>query len=755
MMLRSVLPLAALIASTAVAQPTGSCDVVYPGGTVACIDYTGSGWDSTSAEADCQAITFPSTWKAGAQCAAEDVVGTCKVVDEGVAFQYVILFYNGDATQLEGTCIGLFGGTWSVLLAVGRCDYTSLFLSAPVCRSYTGEEWTVGSAQGDCAGLSSSPSFVPDVSCNTGLVGTCAIFEGQGLEHLEEYSQGEATVLESGCVNFASGVWTAAPDVNDTVTQEAVDALQSDESVTVTPSGCDRTCAEDLQDAGGAIEFEPAGGEEVLGGVVFYPGMFVDPRAYAVWARRVAEAGYFVSVQAFMGGVAYSDVIRASSVIASRLDISRWAIAGHSQGGSAAAAYADAARDSFDSVEAVALFGAYPDVSNDLTGSGAPRVYMLIGDLDRIVDRAKFYESIARTPQNTAMFELRGGNHAQFGYYGEQDGDLEAEMPHERQTDLMVGATLHMLAHLGLDPLADFLDPIYAPNQSGSRSPKTSKNSKKSHFLDPLSAPDQSGRVSGKKSKTNKKSNFLDPISAPHQSSKGRGEKSKTNKKRRSGGLQYDASLLCPKMQAHIAGFSEQDLDPDTDIESVSASTLSQIVSARPTLDAAPFEVRVIGVQNQVSNPTDITAPAIFDGETWCKMKSQESFVQQYGFTPESQEGSCAEVNAMIFQEALAVVDVDSSSDEEGIDIAFIADLELGTGSQWVSQDVELSNVADGKYTLAASKLFTPVFIPNVPAEFLGTYYCKVWTVEKAVQFIKSVVPESSGRSKSKRGGKA
>ncbi|MGD2078149.1 MAG: alpha/beta hydrolase, partial [Chloroflexota bacterium] len=83
-------------------------------------------------------------------------------------------------------------------------------------------------------------------------------------------------LLVVGFVGY-SRIATAGPE------QVALDALISDEVVTV--------------DEGDWLTFEPVESAAETG-LIFYPGGYVDPRAYAPAAREIAAAGYLVVVPA-------------------------------------------------------------------------------------------------------------------------------------------------------------------------------------------------------------------------------------------------------------------------------------------------------------------------------------------------------------------------------------------------------------------------------------------------------------------------
>jgi len=48
-------------------------------------------------------------------------------------------------------------------------------------------------------------------------------------------------------------------------------------------------------------------------------------------------------------------------------------------------------------------------------------------------------------PENTFWIPIEGGNHAQFGWYGEQDGDQSATISRVKQQTLTVEASLYLL----------------------------------------------------------------------------------------------------------------------------------------------------------------------------------------------------------------------------------------------------------------------------------------------------------------------
>lgn len=223
-------------------------------------------------------------------------------------------------------------------------------------------------------------------------------------------------------VAFAS--WATTPLQPTAV---ALAALESDAAVSVTVS--------DDQ-----IAFAPAD-EEPDTGVVFYPGGDVDFRAYAAPARAVAENGYLVVVpQVLFNHAVFSPGV-AADVIAAYPEIETWVVGGHSLGGAMAAQFAV---DQLELVDGVALWGAYP--GTDADWSDVPLSFSVVyGTQDGLVSAEEIAAARAQLPADTAFVAIDGGNHAQFGSYGVQEGDNIAAVSAAEQQEAAVAALIAQL----------------------------------------------------------------------------------------------------------------------------------------------------------------------------------------------------------------------------------------------------------------------------------------------------------------------
>ena len=191
------------------------------------------------------------------------------------------------------------------------------------------------------------------------------------------------------------------------------------------------------------LTFHPVGGEPSVG-LILYPGGRVDPRAYAPAAHAIAAQGYQVVIVPMPLNLAVFGAERASQVQAAFPQVQHWAIGGHSLGGAMAARFAYRHPGT---VEGLVLWAAYPAASDDLTSQGLA-VASIYGTRDGLATGGKIAASRPLLPADTRWVAIEGGNHAQFGWYGPQQGDNPATVSREVQQQQVVAATLDLLAQL-------------------------------------------------------------------------------------------------------------------------------------------------------------------------------------------------------------------------------------------------------------------------------------------------------------------
>ena len=170
----------------------------------------------------------------------------------------------------------------------------------------------------------------------------------------------------------------------------------------------------------------------------------MDARSYAPTAHAITERGYLTIIVPMPLNLAVLGVNSASSVIESYPDIQNWAIGGHSLGGTMAAQFA---YKNPSKIKSLVLWAAYPASGNDLSKLNIATT-TIHGFNDGLVSQSQIDDSLSSLPADTIRVEIKGGNHAQFGWYGRQPGDNKATISRELQQDQIVTATVMLLEML-------------------------------------------------------------------------------------------------------------------------------------------------------------------------------------------------------------------------------------------------------------------------------------------------------------------
>ncbi|MDC0558837.1 alpha/beta hydrolase [Candidatus Izimaplasma bacterium] len=150
--------------------------------------------------------------------------------------------------------------------------------------------------------------------------------------------------------------------------------------------------------------------------IVFIPGGLVEPDSYEYLAYMLAKNGFNVTIAKAFFNLAILTPNYAKRFLSEELDN---VIIGHSLGGVVASMVAS----NNDLVDQVILLGSYP--IRDLTDK---EVLIITAEHDLGMDQESFDDSLELVSEDTIVFDIVGGNHAQFGWYGPQKGDGEAEI---------------------------------------------------------------------------------------------------------------------------------------------------------------------------------------------------------------------------------------------------------------------------------------------------------------------------------------
>ena len=152
-------------------------------------------------------------------------------------------------------------------------------------------------------------------------------------------------------------------------------------------------------------------------GLIFYPGGKVEAAAYLPLLELLREGGVTCVLVAMPFRLAVFDINAADAVYSAVPAVSRWFLGGHSLGGAMTSSYVEGHESR---LAGLILFGAYP-----VNSSPIPTL-CIYGSEDIQLDRTKL-DGVKNT------IEIAGGNHAQFGNYGLQEGDGTAAISRAAQ----------------------------------------------------------------------------------------------------------------------------------------------------------------------------------------------------------------------------------------------------------------------------------------------------------------------------------
>lgn len=258
--------------------------------------------------------------------------------------------------------------------------------------------------------------------------------------------------------------WSLVPS---SATSIAVAALTSDETVSVIDSGwlefSPRHSASLSSGSASLSESsttlseitEIANNDRARGvdkpGIIIYPGLHIDYHAYAPLAHEFAKAGYLTIIVSMPLSTAMLNPNAAQSVLKAYPSVQQWVICGHSMGGTAAAAFVEyfkGQRDTSVSLAGLVLWGSI--VMSDLSQLKNLSVLSISADHDGNSPPAVILKNRSKLPASSQFAVIKGGNHAQFGCYGEQFGDNPATISPEEQRKQTVALTLDFLNKLVL-----------------------------------------------------------------------------------------------------------------------------------------------------------------------------------------------------------------------------------------------------------------------------------------------------------------
>ncbi len=162
-------------------------------------------------------------------------------------------------------------------------------------------------------------------------------------------------------------------------------------------------------------------------GIIFYTGAKVEPEAYA-YLSLVEDVNIYIIKSPF--NIAFLNQNKASDVIDDNEDVQQWYVAGHSLGGVVANNYA---QNNSNDITGVIYLASYP------TGQQNSELeYLSIYGTNDLVVGDYTNKKNLFLEEETEYVEIAGGNHSQFGCYGLQKGDGDADISEGKQHETVI-----------------------------------------------------------------------------------------------------------------------------------------------------------------------------------------------------------------------------------------------------------------------------------------------------------------------------
>lgn len=163
------------------------------------------------------------------------------------------------------------------------------------------------------------------------------------------------------------------------------------------------------------IFFQPV--ENANAGFIFYPGGKVEYKAYEPLLKRLSDKGIACFLVKMPFNLAVFNINAAEKILNQFSEIDTWFIGGHSLGGAMAASFLEKNQDD---IRGLILLAAYS--TTDFSDTDI-EILSIFGSEDKVLNLEKYAEYKPNFSKNTREFVVEGGNHAGFGFYGNQEGD--------------------------------------------------------------------------------------------------------------------------------------------------------------------------------------------------------------------------------------------------------------------------------------------------------------------------------------------
>jgi hypothetical protein len=167
--------------------------------------------------------------------------------------------------------------------------------------------------------------------------------------------------------------------------------------------------------------------------IIIVPGGKVKPQSYQYLAASLALSGYDVMIVKTLFNLAVLTPNYGSRFIKDDIDN---VVIGHSLGGTVASVFSQGD----DRITEIIFLASYPisDVSDK-------EVLIITAEFDEVLDMSDVQNSTDYLPSSYVLYQVTGGNHAQFGWYGPQKDDGTSLITTKEQQDIIINQVLDFI----------------------------------------------------------------------------------------------------------------------------------------------------------------------------------------------------------------------------------------------------------------------------------------------------------------------
>ena len=172
--------------------------------------------------------------------------------------------------------------------------------------------------------------------------------------------------------------------------------------------------------------------------LIFYGGAKVEEKSYAPMLNKIAHQGYDVFLTKMPLRFPLFSVGKANSIYKSNNSYTDVYLMGHSLGGVCASMALEKTSLNY---KGIIFLASYPNKPLD----NKYKALSIYGSEDKILNLNEYNSHLSNFPTGYTQQIIEGGNHAYYGYYGNQKGDGKALITREQQIDITVNYIVDFL----------------------------------------------------------------------------------------------------------------------------------------------------------------------------------------------------------------------------------------------------------------------------------------------------------------------